>query len=126
LVKHLREFSEAPNLDRNEGVQAMRNEMSKSNLYPPIFMTYPYLEDSVKVILWNEEQPNEWDKIRMYLEKNRYINNAKAREITGVVQSHAMSRMFRKWVENGLILKIEAKNPKDTKYKLLSRDDFDS
>jgi ATP-dependent DNA helicase RecG len=42
IVKHLREFPEAPNLDRNEGVQAMRSEMHKSKLYPPVFITYPY------------------------------------------------------------------------------------
>lgn len=124
LVKHLREFPEAPNLDRNEGVQAMRNEMHKNNLYPPIFLTYPYINDSVRVILLNEEQPSEWDKIREYLENNRYINNATAREITGVVQTYAMTRLFKKWVNNNLVIKIETKNKKDTKYKLYSKDEL--
>ena len=52
LVKHLREFPEQPNLDRNEGVQAMRNEMNEKDLYDPVYITYPTLEDSVKVILF--------------------------------------------------------------------------
>jgi len=49
LVKHLREFPEPPNLDRSEGVRAMRSEMKAQNLYPPIFVTYPLLQDSVRV-----------------------------------------------------------------------------
>jgi len=126
LVKHLREFPAAPNLDRNEGVQAMRNEMDKSNLYPPIFITYPFLNDSVRVILLNELQSTEWDKIREYFENNSYINNTKAREITGVEQAHTMSRLLKKWADNGLILKIKTKNKKDTKYKLLSREELSS
>lgn len=55
LVKHLREFPSPPNLDQNEGVRAMRNEMSACNLYPPIFLTYPVYQDSVKVVLLNAQ-----------------------------------------------------------------------
>ncbi|MCK4386701.1 MAG: putative DNA binding domain-containing protein [Candidatus Pacebacteria bacterium] len=120
LVEHLREFPEPPNLNLNEGVRAMRIEMNKKNLYQPIFFTYPMYEDSVNVVFLNEEQPTEWEKIKKYLEEKKYLNNKIARDITGVVQTHKMSRMFRKWVEKGLLLKIEAKshNPKDVKYKL--------
>ena len=126
LVKHLREFSEPPNLDLNEGVRAMRREMNNQNLYPPIFFTYPLYEDSVKVILSNENQPSEWEKIRNHLEKNKYINNKTAREITGETQTYKISRLFKKWTNNGLLLKIEAKskNPRDTKYKLPNIDEL--
>lgn len=124
IVKNLREFPEAPNLDRNEGVSAMRQQMVENNLYPPIFFTYPNYFDSVMVVLLNEIQSDEWGIVKEYLENNNYINNEKAREITHVEQSHNMSRLFRKWVENGLILKIETKNKKDTKYKLLNKDDL--
>ena len=126
LVKHLREFSEPPNLDLNEGVRAMRKEMNNQNLYPPIFFTYPLYEDSVKVILFNENQPSEWEKIRNYLERNKYINNKTAREITGEAQTYKISRLFKKWVNKGLLLKIEAesKNPRDTKYKLPNIDEL--
>jgi hypothetical protein len=60
----------------------MRIEMFKENLLPPIYVTYPALQDSVKVILWNEAKPNDWEKIKDYLNKNKYITNEKAREIT--------------------------------------------
>lgn len=120
LVKHLREFPEPPNLDLNEGVRAMRSEMNRRNLYPPIFQTYPTLEDSIKVVLFNEEQPTEWEKIKKYLEKNKYINNETAREITGEVQVYKISKMFKKWTDQGLLIKINAdsKNFRFTKYKL--------
>ncbi len=120
LVKHLREFPEPPNLDLNEGVRSMREQMNSQNLYPPIFLTYPAYEDSVQVVLFNEDQPSEWEKVRKYLEKNKYIDNKTARMITGEIQTYKVSRLFRKWVEKGLLLKIDAesKNPRDTKYKL--------
>jgi ATP-dependent DNA helicase RecG len=98
VVKHLREFPNPPNLDQNEGVRAMRNEMEFNGLYPPIYITYPTLDDSVKVVLLNEHRPGEWEIIRSYLEVNKYIANEKAREITKVEQRDKMSRMFNKWV----------------------------
>ena len=128
LVKHLREFPDPPNLDRNEGVQAMRNEMHKQNLYPPIFFTYPNLEDSVDVILLNEERPNEWEKIYDYLKDNKYINNQKAREITSIVQTDKMSKLFKKWVQQGLLDMVMSNGnaPKYTKYKLQNKDELNT
>lgn len=128
LVKHLRDFPDPPNLNLNEGVRAMRNEMKKNNLYPPIFFTYPTYQDSVKVVLLNEDQPTEWEKIKKYLIINKYIDNKIARDISGIVQAYKMSRMFKKWVEKGLLLKIEAesKNPRDTKYKLSNIDEVEN
>jgi len=126
LVKHLREFPNPPNLNLNEGVRAMRNEMEKRNLYPPIFFTYPMYQDSVKVVFLNEEQPTEWEKVKAYLKNNKYINNKVARDVTKVIQVYKMSRMLKKWVEKGLLIKIntESKNPKDTKYKLSNMDEM--
>lgn len=126
LVKHLREFPDPPNLDRNEGVRAMRNEMHKQNLFPPIFFTYPSLEDSVDVILFNEERPNEWEKVYEYLKTNKYINNKQARDITGIVQIDKMSRLFKKWIKQDLIVRIpsDAKVKKGVKYKLSNQDDI--
>jgi ATP-dependent DNA helicase RecG len=125
LVKHLREFPDPPNLDRNEGVQAMRSEMNKQNLFPPIFFTYPILEDSVEVILFNEERPSEWEKVHEYLESNKYIDNKKAREITGIIQIDKMSKLFKKWTEKGLVIRIpsDTKVKKNVIYKLAEQND---
>ena len=122
LVKHLREFPDPPNLDRNEGVQAMRNEMAQNNLYPPIFITYPHIRDSVQLILLNELQSTEWDKVKEYLEENNYIDNSTARSITGVEQLHTMSRWFRKWVDAGLLTPVGTSS-KTMKYKLTNKEE---
>jgi len=126
LVKHLREFSDPPNLDRNEGVQAMRNEMDKQNLFPPMFFTYPFLEDSVETILFNEERPSEWEKVSEYLKNNKYITNKIARGITGIAQMDKMSKLFKKWVGQGFLEKIVPKSggTKGIKYKLSNNDEI--
>jgi len=85
LVKHLREFPSPPNLDENEGVRAMRKEMAKENLYPPVFLTHV---DSIKVVLFNEHQASEWEKINVYLKENKYISNEQARNVTGLSLIH--------------------------------------
>ncbi len=121
IVKHLREFPEAPNLDMNEGVVAMRNEMKSEGLYPPLFWTYPNLQDAVRVILLNEKAPSEWEKVRDYLEKNNYVTNEIARQVTGIVQNYQMSRLLSKWVDQGLLIKVG--KFKSTKYKLRDSDE---
>lgn len=120
LVKHLREFPSPPNLDQNEGVRAMRKEMSTQNLYPPIFFTYPLYQDSVKVVLLNEHRPSEWEKISTYLSEKKYITNEQARKITSVVQRDKMARMLKNWVNQGLLIQIIPPSGfvKGTKYKL--------
>lgn len=120
IVKHLREFPNPPNLDQNEGVRAMRNEMESNGLYPPIYLSYPTLSDSVKVVLLNEHRPDEWERIRSYLKDNKYIANKKAREITNIEQRDKMSRMLNKWVKQGLLVVVRPQKGgmKATKYKL--------
>lgn len=122
LVKHLREFSSPPNLDQNEGIRAMRNEMFRNNLYPPVFVTYPDLDTSVKLILTNEIKPSEWEKIYDYLVNHhpQYLDNPKAREITGTVQRDRMSQILRSWVDQGLLERIprDLNVKKHVRYKL--------
>ncbi|MEA1985861.1 MAG: ATP-binding protein [Candidatus Marinimicrobia bacterium] len=111
LVKHLREFPSPPNLDQNEGVRAMRAEMKSKNLYPPFYWTYPNKKDSVVVILFNEYLATEWEKVSSYLEKqNGVLTNVLTREITGITDRSAISRLLKKWVMKGLLIKIEPKN----------------
>ncbi|MFC2146701.1 RNA-binding domain-containing protein [Acidobacteriota bacterium] len=119
LVKHLREFPDPPNLDRNEGVRIMRVEMERNNLYPPVFISYPFLKDSVKVVLLNSKKNGEWDKVSDYLSnKEKYINNEKVREITGNPDSSKVSRLLKKWVDQGVLVKIETGSKRSVKYRL--------
>jgi len=120
LVKHLREFPNPPNLDQSEGVRAMRAEMKAQNLYPPIFWTYPDLQDAVRVILLNEKIATEWEKISFYLGKNKYITNEEARKITGIMHRDKMARMLKNWAKHGLLIQIIPPSGyvRGTKYRL--------
>ena len=119
LVKHLREFPDPPNLDRNEGVRAMRIEMERSQLYPPIFFSYPRLKDSVRVVLLNSKKNGDWDRVSNYLsKKEKYINNEKVREITGDPDSFRVSRLLKKWADQGLLIRIDSGSKRRVKYRL--------
>jgi ATP-dependent DNA helicase RecG len=125
LVKHLREFPDPPNLDQNEGVRAIRQTMNSADLYPPIFLTYPLLQDSLKVILFNEKAPSEWEKVVHYLNKNKYINNREARVILGIVDTVKVSKLFSRWVKQGMLSKIVPNigAKKNVRYRLPSIDE---
>lgn len=121
LVKHLRSFPSPPNLDQNEGVRAMRSEMNVANLYQPIFWTYPHIDDSVIVILFNDLRSSEWEKVSSYLqEQGTFLTNSIVREITGLTDRATVSRLLNKWVLKGLltIIRSESGSLKNTKYIL--------
>lgn len=128
LVKHLREFPSPPNLDQNEGVKAMREEMVGKNLYLPLFFTYPNLQDSVRVVLFNEQAPSEWDKVVFYLKKYKYITNEEARNVTNIRQRDKMSKLLKKWADSGLLIAIipESGYVKGAKYKLAGESEVPS
>lgn len=125
LVKHLREFPDPPNLDQNEGVRAMRQTMRQASLYPPIFFTYPHLQDAVRVVLFNEKAPSEWDKVFHYLNKNKYIGNKEAREILHLSDTVKVSRFFNRWVKQGLLTKIVPRTgaKRNVRYRLPGSDE---
>ena len=125
LIKHLREFPDPPNLDQNEGVRAMRQTMSQANLYPPIFLTYPHLQDAVRVVLLNEKAPTEWDKISHYLNTNKYIGNKEAREILHLGDTVKVSRLLNRWVKQGVLTKIVPRtgSKKNVRYRLPTADE---
>ncbi len=125
LVKHLREFPDPPNLDQNEGIKAMRSVMTNANLYPPLFITYPTLQDALEVVLLNERPPTEWDKVSHYLLKNEYITNKIAREILKAEDTVKVSKLFNKWVKKRVLTKIVPSTgaKKNVKYRLPTEDE---
>ena len=126
LVKHLREFPDPPNLDQNEGVKAMRQTMMMVNLYPPpIFWTYPRLQDAVRVIFFNAKAPGEWDKVSDFLIRNKYINNTEARKILHVEDTGKVSKLFNRWVRQGSLTKIVPRTgaKRNVRYRLPTADE---
>lgn len=117
LIKHLLEFPDPPNLDQNEGVQSMFNEMKLRNLYSPVYFTYPDLEYSINLVLYFEKFDKQWEKVKKTFSKNKYINNEIARKAISV-DKYKMSRLFKKWTDMGLLIKIEKNSDKSVKYIL--------
>ena len=106
--------------------------MADNKLYPPTYSTWPTVDEGglkyyVKVRLSNEHAPDEWSKVSEYLQENTYVNNPKAREITGIVQAGKMSYLLRKWLKQGLIERATngSQSLRDYKYKLSSRSELD-
>ncbi|OGR83752.1 MAG: hypothetical protein A2901_02100 [Elusimicrobia bacterium RIFCSPLOWO2_01_FULL_54_10] len=125
LVKHLREFPDPPNLDQNEGVKAMRHAMSEQSLYPPIFWTYPRLQDAIRVILFNEKTPTVWDKVAHYLNQKKYITNMEARTILRIGDTVKVSKLFNRWVRQGVLTKIVPRTgaKRNVSYRLPAADE---
>ena len=128
LVKHLREFPSPPNLDQSEGVKSMRMEMYNNQLYPPIFYTYPYLQDAVRVVLFNEKVNTEWEKVQHYLKQNKYLTNEITRTITGIEQRDSMAKILKNWCEKGLLIQIKPPSGyvRATKYRLPNSNELES
>ena len=84
------------------------------------------LEDSVQVSLLNEKTLSEWEIVYGYLQNNLYIDNKEASELVNIVQTHEMSRLFSKWLQQGLIKVFNSKNkaPRYTKYTLPNKNDI--
>ena len=74
----------------------------------------------MKVVLLNEYQPSEWEKLSGYLREHKYLTNEEARRVAHIVQRDKMAKMLKKWVKQGLLIKLTPPSGfvKGTKYKL--------
>ncbi|MBU3924606.1 putative DNA binding domain-containing protein [Patescibacteria group bacterium] len=115
IQRVLNRFQESPNLDIGEGVDRMFKIMKEHNLYEPLYFPQEIRPNSVLVILLSTKRVEYWDIISQYLDENHYIKPQKAREITGVMDSVEMSRLFGQWVNSG-ILEQAGKSKKGSYY----------
>jgi len=61
----------------------------------------------------------QWDKVSFYsTNKEKYITNEKVRKIIKNPDTSKVSRILRKWVEQGLLIKIDTGAKKTIKYRL--------
>ncbi|MBU0897158.1 MAG: hypothetical protein KKB76_06020, partial [Candidatus Omnitrophica bacterium] len=96
-------------------------EMEKYNLYPPVYITYPIVKDSVCCVLLNAKRASEWDKVYSYLsKKEKYVANEDVRKILGKTDTVKVSKILKKWVDQGLLRRIDSKSKKNIKYRLPS------
>ncbi len=113
LTDHIREFPVPPNLDAGEGVRMMRSTMDRLGLYPPVFQEESKQRKEVVLVrISNEAKLSEWELVKDYLNEHDSIGNKELRTILNLAtsESHKGSRLFKEWVDSGL-LKIA--NPKE-------------
>ncbi len=117
LQRVLNRFGNAPNLDIGEGVDRIYKVMSDNNLYEPRYSLVTEKPNSVLLTLFNMQKIEYWDTVSNYLDNNFSINNQEAREITNIQDPSKVSRLLKKWTEDGLIEKVESGYKGNTYYK---------
>ncbi|MCX5826223.1 MAG: hypothetical protein NTY86_22840 [Deltaproteobacteria bacterium] len=105
-----------PNIDAGEGVRMMFSSMQAVGLYPPLYLSSPYLEqDAVMVTLLNEERPAVWEQVSDWIDRNGSISNRELRRIAGIETLRA-SKMLKKWVVADMLVPDTSKGKRGTKY----------
>ena len=116
IVNNLREFPTPPNIDAGEGIRMMFSTMQAIGLYPPLYLSSPYLEhDAVMVTLLNEERPAVWEQVSKWIDRNGSISNRELRRIAGIDTLKA-SKMLKKWVEADMLVSDTSKGKRGTRY----------
>lgn len=108
LQRTLNRFNNAPNLDIGEGVDRIFKVMSDNNLYDPRYSLVSEKPNSVLLTLYNMQKIEYWDTVSNYLDDNLTITNQETREITGIQDTPKVSRLLKKWVDDGLLERVES------------------
>jgi len=117
IARNLREFPEPPNVDAGEGVRMMFAEMRAANLYPPFYSeNRDAAQASVVVSLLNEERPPIWEQVSSWMDRNGSLANGDLCQIAGVDTLKA-SKMLKRWVEQGVLLRDDSAGKRHTVYR---------
>ncbi|MHB9097356.1 MAG: hypothetical protein ACYC5X_05980 [Syntrophales bacterium] len=109
-------FTAPPDIDAGEGVRMMFSTMQAVGLYPPFYVSSPYLEhDAVMVTLLNEERPAVWEQVSDWIDRNGSISNRELRRIAGIETLRA-SKMLKKWVDADMLVPDTSKGKRGTRY----------
>lgn len=116
LASNLREFPEPPNVDAGEGVRMMFSLMRAGNLYPPQYRELrDQAQEAIIVTLLNEERPPIWEQVSDWVDRHGPIANSDLCRIAGVDTLKA-SKMFKRWVEQGLLVADTSGGKRNTTY----------
>jgi ATP-dependent DNA helicase RecG len=116
IARNLREFPEPPNVDAGEGVRMMFAEMRTANLFPPFFSEIrDTAQASVLVTLRNEERPPVWEQVSDWIDRHGFLANSDLCQIAEVDTLKA-SKMLKRWVEQGVLLKDDTGGKRHTVY----------
>jgi ATP-dependent DNA helicase RecG len=118
IARNLREFPEPPNVDAGEGVRMMFAEMRAANLYPPFYSeNRDTAQASVVVSLLNEERPPIWEQVSDWMDRHGPLANSDLCQIAAV-DTLKTSKMLKRWVEQGVLLRDDAAGKRHTVYRM--------
>ncbi len=103
IVRLLNKFKNPPNKDVGEGLNTAFEAMRNLRLRDPIV---EQRENQVLVTLKHEKLGTPEEIITNYLQNNKEINNAVAREICFIGSENKIKRIFQKMMQSGLINRI--------------------
>jgi len=117
IATNLREFPDPPNVDAGEGVRMMFDLMHKEEMYPPQYReSRGQAQETVSVVLYNEERPTIWEQVSDWIDRHGPIGNGDLRKIAGLDSTKA-SRRLKSWVEQGLLVSNQAKAKHNMLYR---------
>lgn len=92
-------------------------EMRAANLYPPFYSeNCDTAQPSVVVSLLNEERPPIWEQVSDWIDRNGPLVNSDLCRIAGVDTLKA-SKMLKRWVEQGVLLRDDSAGKRHTVYR---------
>lgn len=92
-------------------------EMRAANLYPPFYgENRDTAQPSVTVTLRNEERPPIWEQVSDWVDRNGALANSDLCQIAGVDTLRA-SKMLKRWVEQGVLLRDDSGGKRHTVYR---------
>jgi ATP-dependent DNA helicase RecG len=115
IVRLINKFPNAPNKDVGEGLNTAFQAMKKLRLRDPEIVER---DNSVMVVIRHETLASPEQTIVEYLQVHETINNAKAREITGVPSEIKMRAVFKKLLRAEEIEQVPGTQRSTTTYRL--------
>jgi len=115
IVRILNKFPDPPNKDVGEGLNTAWIKMQEVGIKNPDIKE---LENAVLVLIRHEPLASPVEIVKIYLEKNPQIKNAKARQITHVLTDFRMKGIFNKMEDAGIIEKVPGTTKSGTAYRL--------
>lgn len=92
-------------------------EMRAANLFPPFFAeNREASQPSVVVTLLNEERPPIWEQVSDWVDRDGPLANSDLCRIASVDTLKA-SKMLKRWVEQGVLLKDDSGGKRNTTYR---------
>lgn len=118
LVRLINKFPDPPNKDVGEGLNTAFDAMKELGLRSPEIIER---ENSVLVNIRHEQLASPESLIVDHVRSSGFINNSKAREITGMQSEIRMRRILKKLVESGELEQVPDTFKSTTAYRIPER-----